>query len=116
MPDYIEVFQQALELVKKAGLTQHELTLLKYAFHRYMSQLIYGDAAEDVKQTVDEADNLSDVDKLAISLVDLCRRSHLVFEQAYKLVDNIQHFAQQSIITEDTVMCLDADRMNPWQK
>lgn len=109
MNDYEQVKQQAVELVQNAELTQHELGVLARVYNRYLGRLVWGTSTSTVPLTDDKVKQLGRIDQLAIQLIKLCKKSYLLFAQAANLAEDIRRIAQQSVLTEDTVLRLDED-------
>lgn len=90
------------------GLTQHELCVLTDVYRKCLGKLTY--VQTDLKPPAKEAlQKLDKLDQVAIELIEVCKRSHMLFMQAYNLATDIKCIAQRTPITEETVLRLDVD-------
>lgn len=108
MDNYEQTKQEALKLVQRYGLTQHELCVLTDVYRKYLGKLTYGRAVDrpPAKEALQKLDKL---DQVAIELIEVCKRSHVLFMQAYNLATDIKCIAQRTPITEETVLQLDTE-------
>lgn len=109
MVDYEQTKQEALKLVLSYGLTQHEICVLKDVYPKYLGKLVFGQSAEDTPPTEDTLQKLDKLDRIAIELIEICKRTHVLFVQAYHLAEDIRYMAQHTPLTEDNILRFDAD-------